>query len=73
MISFLLDTILYGSLWVVKISYNGIYYMVNGSEESSDEKLNRLIKENIEYQKEIKQLLEELKLNNNKLIQSSQD
>lgn len=61
MISFLLDTILYSSLWVFKQSYNGIYYMVNGYQETNEEKLLNLMNENKVYQIEIKELLEELK------------
>ena len=65
MITFLLDTALYGSLWLVKTTYNGMHYLINGHIETSEEKLNKLIEENIEYQKEIKELLNELKKDNN--------
>ena len=61
MISFLLDTVLCSGAWVIKQSYNGIYYVVNGAQESTDNKLERLIQENSEYQKEIKSMLKELK------------
>ena len=50
MISFLLDTVLYSSLWMVKQSYNGIYYLFNGTEETTEEKLLKIMEENKEYQ-----------------------
>jgi hypothetical protein len=68
MISFLLDTILYSSMWVMKQSYNGIYYVINGSEETTEEKLLKIMEENKEYQIEIKNLLQELNLEKNKNI-----
>jgi len=64
MISFLLDTVLYSSIWVLKQSYNGVYYMINGYEESREDKILKIIHENQEYQIEIKNLLEELKSKN---------
>lgn len=67
MISFLLDTVLYSGLWVAKQSYNGIYYLINGYEESNEEKLLKIMNENKEYQIEIKKLLEELK-NKNSIV-----
>ena len=63
MISFLLDTVLYTGVWVVKTSYNGIYYMVNGHQETTEERLEKLILENKEQQVELKSLIEELKNN----------
>lgn len=66
MISFLLDTVLYTGVWVVKTSYNGIYYMINGHQETTEEKLEKLLNEN----QEIKSLIKELRDEKNKSIQN---
>ncbi len=64
MISFLLDTVLYSSIWILKQSYNGINYMINGYEETKEDKILKIMNDNQEYQIEIKTLLEELKSKN---------
>jgi len=66
MISFLLDTVLYTGVWVVKTSYNGIYYMINGYQETTEEKLEKLLNEN----EEIKSLIKELRDEKNKAIKN---
>jgi hypothetical protein len=65
MISFFLDAVLYTGVWVFKKTYDGITYVVYGYQESTDEKLQKLMDENIKYQSEIKTLLEEIKNNTN--------
>jgi hypothetical protein len=71
MISFLLDTVLYTSVWVITSTYNGISYAINGHQETTEERLEKLLNENKEYQKEIKSLIKDLKEErDNKTIQN---
>ena len=61
MIYFLLDTTLYTSVWIIKQTFNGAYYLVYGSQETTEDKINKLLEITTNQQKEIENLKEIIK------------